>query len=349
MQYEIDFLPVGEGESGGDAITLRYGDFSDIQKQYVVVIDGGTKESGEKVVEHIKKYYGTTHVDLVVATHLHQDHTSGLTEVLENLNVGKLAMHLPWSYTKEIKKMTKTDSSTKRLETKLEKSISTISTLQDLANEKNVAIIEPFRGDHLLDGNFLVLSPTKDYYIDLLANFESTPESKKEHSILEEAKTFIKSAIEWIEEAFDHETLSDDYEDTSPENNSSLILLFKAGEKQFLFTGDAGKDALNKVIEYSEKEGGILKGIDFLDVPHHGSKRNLGPTILEYLKPSIAYISCPKEGDPKHPSRKVKNALIRRDCKVYTTQGKSICYGESQNRDRWTSITPEEFSTKVES
>ncbi|MDH3382071.1 MAG: MBL fold metallo-hydrolase [Flavobacteriaceae bacterium] len=347
MQYEIDFLPVGDGESGGDAITIRYGDFSNPQKQYVVVIDGGTKESGKKIVEHIEKYYGTTYVDLVIATHLHQDHTSGLTEVLENLQVGKLAMHLPWSYTEEIKKMTKTESTTKRLETKLEKSISTISTLEDLATEKNIEIIEPFCGDTLLDDNFLVLNPSENYYTDLLVNFKSTPEVKKEHSLVDDITTFAKSAFEWIEESLDIETLSDDYEDTSPENNSSLILLFKIDEKRFLFTGDAGKEAINKTIEYSEEIEEDLKNLYFLDVPHHGSKRNLGPSILDYLKPQRAYISCPKEGDPKHPSRKVKNALIRRDCRVFTTQGSSLSLNAT--RDGWVSATPEKFSDKVES
>jgi len=346
MQYEIDFLPVGDRESGGDAITLRYGDFSDPQKQYVIVIDGGTKESGKKIVEHIKKYYGTTFVNLVVATHLHQDHISGLIEVLENLEVGKLAMHLPWSYTKEIKKMTKTESSIKKLETKLEKSINTISTLEDLATEKKIEIIEPFCGDYLLDDNFLVLNPSEDYYKNLLANFESTPEVKKEHNLPDDVATFAKSAIEWVEESLHRETLSDDYEDTTPENNSSLVLLFKINEKRFLFTGDAGKDALNKVIKYSKVVYEDLKNIDFLDVPHHGSKRNLGPSILNHLKPQKAYISCPKAGDPKHPSRKVKNALIRRGCDVFTTKGNTLAFNAI--RDGWVSAVPEIFSKKVE-
>jgi beta-lactamase superfamily II metal-dependent hydrolase len=72
-----------------------------------------------------------------------------------------------------------------------------------------------------------------------LANFKSTPEVKEEHNIIDDVLTFAKSAIEWIEESLNIETLSDDYEDTTPENNSSLILLFEVAEKRFLFTGDA--------------------------------------------------------------------------------------------------------------
>ncbi|NJM55078.1 MAG: DUF1501 domain-containing protein [Verrucomicrobiae bacterium] len=53
--YEIDMLPVGSGEKSGDAIALRYGNSTDGYK--VMVVDGGTLESGEKLVEHIKNNY----------------------------------------------------------------------------------------------------------------------------------------------------------------------------------------------------------------------------------------------------------------------------------------------------
>ena len=347
IQYEIDYLPVGNGKIGGDAIAIRFGNFADPNEQYVVVIDGGTKESGAKLVEHIKQYYNTDYVDLVVATHLHQDHTSGLTEVLENLRVGKLAIHLPWDYASDIKRMTKTESSVSRIETKLEKSINTVSNLCDLAEEKGVEIIQSFRGDVLLD-KFIVLSPSEDYYKELLANFEKTPEVKPEHKILDEIDSFVKGAIEWIEEEIRVETLSDDYEDTTAENNSSIVLLFQINGKRYLFTGDAGKDALFKVIEYANENNIDLNNIDFLDVPHHGSKRNLGPSILNVLSPNKAFISCPKDGDPKKPSRKVVNALIRRNCEVYTTKGNSLGHNIAIRRNGWGPATPETFFNVVE-
>src|SRR5687768_1470674 len=107
MPYQIDFLPVGDGVCSGDAIALRFGDFSDITKQYVVVIDGGFKESGKALVEHIKAHYGTTFVDIVVSTHPDADHSSGLEVVLDELAVGQLWMHRPWLHTDDIAKMFK--------------------------------------------------------------------------------------------------------------------------------------------------------------------------------------------------------------------------------------------------
>src|SRR5580693_2236869 len=88
--FEIDFLPVGEGRSG-DAIALRFGNLTGERKdQVVVVIDGGFKESGEKLVEHIKSYFNTDYVDTVISTHPDADHASGLSVVLETLSVGQL-------------------------------------------------------------------------------------------------------------------------------------------------------------------------------------------------------------------------------------------------------------------
>jgi len=64
MLYEIDFLPVGEGERSGDAICLRYS--SDQGKNwYVGVIDGGTQETGEPLCNHIDKYYNTDKIDFL--------------------------------------------------------------------------------------------------------------------------------------------------------------------------------------------------------------------------------------------------------------------------------------------
>jgi hypothetical protein len=48
MAYQIDFFPVGEGSRSGDAIAMRFGDFSDHMKTQVVVIDGGSRVRGKR-------------------------------------------------------------------------------------------------------------------------------------------------------------------------------------------------------------------------------------------------------------------------------------------------------------
>ena len=64
--YEIDFLPVGNGEKSGDCILFHY--FEDgIEK--IIAYDGGTRKSGEAMVAHIKKYYGTQKIDYLINSH----------------------------------------------------------------------------------------------------------------------------------------------------------------------------------------------------------------------------------------------------------------------------------------
>src|SRR3989338_1353386 len=97
--YEIDFLPVGNGDKSGDAIALRYGYPSDFK---VMIVDAGTKESGQALVDHVRTHYGVDCVDFVVNTHPDLDHASGLSIVLEQLGVGELWMHRPWDYSEEL-------------------------------------------------------------------------------------------------------------------------------------------------------------------------------------------------------------------------------------------------------
>jgi hypothetical protein len=47
MPYEIDYIPVGEGDKAGAAITLRYGNLNGRpEKQTVVVVDGTFTDCG---------------------------------------------------------------------------------------------------------------------------------------------------------------------------------------------------------------------------------------------------------------------------------------------------------------
>ena len=63
MNCEIEFLLVGDGSKAGDAIVVRYG--SD-QAFELMVIDGGTAESGSQVVNHINAHLVGPHADEVI-------------------------------------------------------------------------------------------------------------------------------------------------------------------------------------------------------------------------------------------------------------------------------------------
>ena len=361
MGFEIDFLPVGDGEKGGDAIALRCGKLDGTRsEQAVIVIDGGTKESGENLVKHIQKYYKTDQVNFVISTHPDADHSSGLTVVLENLKVDNLWMHRPWEHAQDIKDAFKNGRITgKGLKESIKKSLENAYELETIAKRKEIPIFEPFSDLSKKDDKLIILGPSEEFYEDLLPNFRETPEPKEAVAWPEKFVTVVKEVVRWIAETWGIETLTDPEEgEISAENNTSTILLLQLNGKKFLFTGDAGTEALDNAIDKAESLGIDLREVGFLQIPHHGSKHNVGPTILnriigeklqekEYLK--IAYISTPKNGDPKHPSRKVVNAFIRRGAKVFTTKGITLCQPSSDAPDRgWNKADSLQFYEQVE-
>ena len=62
MSFELDMHAVGEGQSSGDAITLRFGTLGTLQ-QRVVVVDGGYKADGERLVDFIPRPTHTVTTD----------------------------------------------------------------------------------------------------------------------------------------------------------------------------------------------------------------------------------------------------------------------------------------------
>src|SRR6266536_3510434 len=169
MGYEIDFLPVGDAGRSGDAIALRYGNLSGSRdEQTVIVIDGGFTDDGQALVSHIRAFYGTDRVDLVVSTHPDQDHVCGLKVVLENLDVAELWMHQPWRYSQQLAVMRSTRFASSQLSDKVEKALEGASELEALADDRGIPIRQPFAGVSTADQAFVVLGPTPEYYKELL-------------------------------------------------------------------------------------------------------------------------------------------------------------------------------------
>jgi beta-lactamase superfamily II metal-dependent hydrolase len=349
MAYEIDYIPVGDGDRSGDAIALRFGNLTGPrEEQNVVIIDGGFKDSGEHLVNHIKQIYGTNRVDIVISTHPDMDHVSGLKVILEEMEVNNLVMHKPWDHASEIKGMFKNGRITASgLEARLEESLQDASDLEALAAKKGIPIYEPFQGLTGFDGVMHILGPSEDFYKELLPHFRDTPEPAKELSFWEPIKKMAEEAIKWIEDNFLIDLLDDDDDSASPENNSSAIVLFMIDGHKLLFSGDAGKTGLHLAADYAEGINVDLKDLRFLDVPHHGSKRNISSKVLKRIKASTAFVSAAKESK-KHPAKKVTNGLQKHGATVYVTNGMTLRQHYNAPDRGWGNATPEPFHEYVE-
>ncbi|MCB2376383.1 hypothetical protein LGH70_02245 [Hymenobacter sp. BT635] len=357
FSYEVDFLPVGDGSRSADAIAIRYGQLAtsehDHDNQKVIIIDGGTKESGKALIEHVKKFYHTNVVDLVVMTHPDTDHCSGLTEVLESLTVRELWMHQPWNHSADIRRLFHDGRLTNNsLEKHIRVGLDAAEQVEIIALQQNIHITEPFAGEEFDGGVIKVLGPTKEYYQGLIPNFRSTPDAAVNESVLGRTFTALKKAFTTVTELFDFSSENLPGEQGSPnsaENNSSSVLLFQIDGHKMLITGDAGIPSLKEVNDYALSIGIRLDDLNFMQVPHHGSKRNVDSNTLDNIKAKTAFISAAKEGAPKHPSQRVINALTRRGTNVFVTQGSVKCHRhKAPNRPGWGSAVASSFKETYE-
>jgi hypothetical protein len=262
--------------------------------------------------------------------------------------VKELWIHTPWNYSKDFLELFKdgriTDNS---LSEKLKEGLSIAHELEQIAISKKIKLKQPFSGVSFDEGVLRILGPSESFYSELLPHFRSTPEPIAD-SALKKSISFVKEAITWVSETMDIETL-DELGETSAENNSSAVSLFSFNKYSVLLTSDAGIPALKNIIDYSKVNSISLENLFIVQVPHHGSKRNISPSIINSIKPISAYISCAPNGEPKHPSKKVTNAFKRRGVKIYATQGKTICFrSNTPPRQGWLTAMEIPFYNRVE-
>ncbi len=361
--FEVDFLDV-ESPKSGDAIPLRY---ETNGLTYIHVVDGGFQDCGEKIVSHINTHYGNpTYIDYVVVTHPDRDHTGGLKALLEHFTVGELWMLRPWSYADELINRFARFTSVENLKARLKEIYPRIAELEKLAIENDIPIREPFQGAAI--GAFTVLAPTKARYLDLIVESEKTPESVEEAErgtigtfaelvqagVMKAAAVVATLRAAWGEEVFSPE-------ETSAENEMSVVQYARLCGKRILLTGDAGRVALAEAADFAPYVGLELPGLDRFQVPHHGSRRNVSSEILDRWlgtrlpsQPAVGeeifstYISSARE-DEAHPRKAVVRALYHRGAKVFATEGADLrMSANAPNRIGWVSAQPLDYPQEQE-
>lgn len=303
--FEIDFLPVGDGSRSGDAIAMRWGS---PEAFYVAVVDGGTKESGQRLVEHVRNVYRAQHINLAVNTHPDADHVSGLTVVIESFPVLQLAMHRPWTHPELLRPLFRNNEFTVAgLRGRIRDALDAAYRLERTAIQHQVPIVEPFQGWQF--GPLLALSPTPKMYLDLIPHFASTPAPRNPSPV--GALDDLSAGSAWsawsasqglglgaletpglglaslasrsgVVETWGTETLAED-RDTSEQNESSVVLYARFGSISVLLTADAGRLALLTAVLYAIDNGIDLRTCTYYQVPHHGSRANVSPKVLDYL------------------------------------------------------------------
>lgn len=376
MAYEIDYIGVkaDKATKDADAICLRWKTgiaLNGMPIYKVGVIDGGFEAHGNAMIAHMNQYYfddaegvkskEKKTIDFVVVTHPDQDHAIGLKQVLKAFDVKKIYMNRPWLYVDELFDKVNDGRITKQsLRERLRNNYETIADIENIAEENKIPIYEAFEGTYV-ENEILILSPEKQFYLDLLVESEKTPLQEQaafnQDGLFGRIANAVKAYIVNKFEDWDIETLREN-EETSAENETSVVLRGLVEGDGFLLTGDAGIRALNKAIDYMEQIGeDVISEISFYQIPHHGGRHNVSPSLLDRMvgqrvkkgatRNKTAYASVAEGSD--HPLKMVTNAYIRRGVSTYETNGNTICHHCGQMPKRgWIQLKMIEFADYVE-
>lgn len=329
-KYEIDMLNV----KNADAFLIHFWD-DETDCDYVVLIDGGNYQDGSKIANFIRTYYGQNNIDLVICSHCDKDHFGGITYLLEqqrdngqdNMNIGQIWINDPAQHVKNKDKEIKWSSVMTPL-TKMVKARSVydidghsnlFDIIESLQKNNRISMFEPFSDaseddeiDGCANGLFQIIGPTKEYYESLVLDFRNDLQRKTngyDSDELQEQESVL------FENKVNSKTLEEAEDDPSSHNKSSVILLFQPSDgKKFLFMGDACRESIENIPKNTLY---AVRNVDFLKVPHHGSKHNLDNKMINYIHPKVAFISTEKYGH--YLSKAVVNVLNAIGTKVYST------------------------------
>lgn len=367
MAYEIDFIGVSKDsvKVDADAIAIRWIENNDdVKNQKVIVYDGGLYAHGVKLKWLLNRAYfkdvPLPVIDAIIVSHSDDNHVTGLKELLKEFKVKALYMNRPWLFAEEFSRITidTGNSTTEHVEKALKAKYPTIAEIEEIALENGIPIYKAFQGT-IIEEKLNVLSPSEAFYKRLL--IESCKPSEPDN---ESARLFkhiysnILARSKGALEKWGIETLREN-EPTSPNNNMSVVLLGNMEEESFFLTGDSGIEALNHAIEYAEQnlKFSLQEKIKFMQMPNHGDRHNISPSILDKIVGPIV-----KQGTYKNitvfassaqesvcPYQMVVNAFVRRGCKVYKTNGNILWHHLNMPlRDGYHTAKQENFDIHVE-
>lgn len=320
----------------GDCLVLHYGSADD---PGLALIDGGPANVYKPFLKprlaEIRKMRGLDPdaplpVDMLMVSHIDDDHINGVLELTKELVEAKNAQQpLPlkikgvWHNTfddiigNDPKELTASvtaqfgtaslsgEVETEGLDADAAKVLASVDQgfrLRDDSNALKLRINPQFKGK-------LILANAQAKKVDMGKGLSFTvvgPMNKEVVALQKSHDAFLKKKAQKGSEA----SLAA-FTDTSVPNLSSVVVLAEVGEKSILFTGDARGD---KVLEGLELVGLLTKDgksrihVDILKCPHHGSNRNVDPIFFRRITADHYIFSG--NGQHGNPERETLEMLL---------------------------------------
>ncbi len=344
---EIDILPASTEKNGADSILLRIGSFSydnpQHNKQKVILIDGGYKVTAELIEEHLKKHYSTNTIDYAFITHPDEDHISGFLELLNRgqVKVKKSYIHDPWNHKLDLFSRAEDGRRTiNSISSSLDETLSILSETLDLLGSKNEEVFGVSSDETL---GLSILGPTEDDYINILQEFPGMDNER-----------YMSSESVYTEYEYTYQPTFKHFLDdpkTSAKNDSSMIILLKDSKNNpvALFTGDAGVGSIKKALRNAKKVGVEYKNVRLMQLPHHGSIKNISEEILDLVNPEQIFVSAP-DNNVEHPSKLVANYIIGNGIPyrhINSSNGIVFYFDTATRRPGWVPVREKEIFPKT--
>lgn len=333
---EIDVLPASSDSKGADAILVRLEKASSTgftENQKILLIDGGYADNAERIEKHVIEIYKSNRIDCVVCTHPDSDHINGLVALLESnkLQIKNICAHDPWQHAYLISRKVRDERvTTKSVESRLDESLASLDELLTIAEKRGIKLWNPFAGFKIYEA-ITVLGPTKEYYCQLVKQYPGMHEERA-----------LTGDEEWVETKYDPNK-GHFYENplTSARNDSSMVLFLDFEGFRVIFSGDCGVEGFEKALAYANAEHLNVQGVDYYQLPHHGSIKNINPQIIDSICPKKVFVSAPSSSN-KHPSRHIINYFTKhKGTSVYHVSTRTIKFSHNApNRDGWTAVQP---------
>ena len=112
-------------------------------------------------------------------------------------------------------------------------------------------------------------------------------------------------------------------------NEYSIVYVLKYGDFEGIFTGD-----INQMISDQLSVNSEIGTVDYIKVPHHGSKNGLTENLLKVLKPKIAVISVGKNSYG-HPHEEILQMLKNSNAKLLRTDLKGDVRIATDGKEYW--------------
>jgi beta-lactamase superfamily II metal-dependent hydrolase len=313
---EIDMLSLGDADA---QLVTRW----ENGRPTHILIDGGYARDAATVTRFLRSRR-IRKIHHLVCSHMDNDHAAGLLRLVEERQfeigcswVHRPELHVDMNAVRRTMRKASAFTEARVITNSLEKQIGLAAELM----RQGIEVREPFEGKVM---SFLeVLGPSEDYYEELVGRFRTLDtvhavieQTRKKQATLNERR--VRNSLQLL-----------DAPHLNAENLSSTILGGKYDREVFLFTGDSGNESLTRVLDYED-----LMGCSWMQIPHHGSIHNITQDLVDFFRPTRAYVSA--GGNAHHPHEAVVSAFKSAGSKVFSTQNNNhlwFHHGEVPDRD----------------